>query len=274
MNSWPSMPAAATLALALALAGCMEKLPSQWGFRYEDRDRVIETANKLEALATNLYNVSRRPLDYSASPAATGLNAIRFFAAEAARFHRAARAWQPGSQDIGYAYHNLTDRWGSLRSDTVALQAHEQARAYLHRINELMQDLGRLTSNSRPAATRREPAAVGKFVPSERKPVEPPAATVPQNQPAPSSAPAIVAPSPSTTQPPREPPPPAAPRVQPTPETPLALIPPAPPAPRDPAPQPPAPSAPAPAPAPQPPPDEKPPLLPPLSPIAPNPGVR
>jgi hypothetical protein len=260
MNSWPSTLAAT--ALMLALAGCAEKLPSQWGFRYEDRDRVVEAADKLEALATNLYNISRRPLDYSASPAAAGLNAIRFFAAESARFHRAARAWQPGSQDIGFAYNTLTDRWGSLRTDTGALQAHEQARAYLQRINELMQDLGALASNSLPAASRREPAPVGKFVPAEPKPVEPPAATMPQSQPQPASAPA--APPAPTMPPPREPSPPPAPRVQPAPETSPAPAPPAPPAPREPAPQPPAPA----------PPEEKPPLLPPLSPIAPNPGVR
>ncbi|MBI5397793.1 MAG: hypothetical protein HZA91_21040 [Verrucomicrobia bacterium] len=261
MNLRPSTLAAA--ALTLALAGCMEKMPSQWGFRYEDRDRVVEAADKLEALATNLYNMSRRPLDYSAKPESAGLNAIRFFAAEAARFHRAARAWQPGSPDIGFAYNNLTDRWNMLRGNPGTLQVHEQAHTYIQRINELMQDLGRFAAAAPPSPMPRGPAATGAAKTPPSKTAKPPAPAPPPPAPEPAATPRV-APAPATTPSPLfAPPQPAA--VEPPPVSPPPAMPSAPA---------PAPSAPAAPPAPPPVPEEKPPLLPPLAPIAPNPGVR
>ncbi len=276
MNSWPTILAAA--GLVLALAGCMEKLPAQWGFRYEDRDGILEAAGKIEAAATNLYDMSRQPMDYSAKSGATGMNATRFFAAESARFHRAARNWQPGGQDIGYAYSNLVNRWDLLRNNTGMLPATEQAQNLLQRINAMMQDLGRMGAAAPPAAMLRRPAATGAPKPPAPIITEPPPQVV---APAPAAAPAAPSAVPSALASPR----PVAPQpVEPVTATKPALsttnqpastppVQPAVPTPAAPVPAPP--SAPAPRPAPPAPlPDEKPPLLPPLAPIAPNPGIR
>ncbi|MBM3887540.1 MAG: hypothetical protein FJ388_00275 [Verrucomicrobia bacterium] len=138
---------------ALLLAGCATTLPRDWGFRYEDRDKLAEAASKIEALAAILQQEAIRPEFYirtqnqfaAATYNSTAVDTIRLFAAEAARFHRAVRAWKPGTE-INIPYSNLTDKWTDMKEGAGQILAAAEIRTKLERINELMTDLGRLTS--------------------------------------------------------------------------------------------------------------------------------
>jgi hypothetical protein len=84
------------------------------------------------------------------------VDSIRFFAAEAARFHQTARDWKPGA-DINIPYSNLTEQWMRMRNKSARLQATTDIRSKIERVNEMMADLGRLTNTGggavRPAHT-------------------------------------------------------------------------------------------------------------------------
>lgn len=174
---------AVCLMALLPLAGCTDRVPAQWGLRVEDRAKIVEAASKLEALAANLYGMAMKPVDYSAVPDMEGLNGIRFFAAEAARFQRAAKAWKSDG-DVGAAYTNLTDRWSTLRNKTARLQSSAEIRTMLQRINEIMLDLGRLTG------------VPGTLIPPAAAPVGPaPTSTPAARPPAPAPAPPTAKPA-------------------------------------------------------------------------------
>ena len=161
---------------ALSLAGCAAQLPQDWGFRYEDRDKFAEAASKVEALAANLQQEAIRPEYYirtrsqfaASNYNTVAVDSIRLFAAEASRFHRAVRAWKPGT-DINVAYSNLTDRWAAMQKGAAQLQAVVEIRLKLERINELMTDLGRFTSTGVGQARAARSGVTEPVVPSSEQ---------------------------------------------------------------------------------------------------------
>ncbi|MCX7826787.1 MAG: hypothetical protein N2689_14700 [Verrucomicrobiae bacterium] len=161
---------------ALSLAGCATRLPQDWGFRYEDRDKLIEAASKIEAMAAILQREAIRPEYYirtqnqfaASNYNSTAVDTIRLFAAEAARFHRAVRAWKPGG-DINVPYSNLTDKWLDMKDGATQILAASEIRAKLERINELMTDLGRLTSTGVGRARAARAGVAEPVVPSSEQ---------------------------------------------------------------------------------------------------------
>jgi hypothetical protein len=161
---------------AWSLAGCATQLPQDWGFRYEDRDKLTEAASKIEALAANLQQEAIRPEYYirtqnqfaASTYNSAAVDTIRLFAAEAARFHRAVRAWKPGG-DINVSYSNLTDKWTDMKEGAAQFLAAAEIRVKLERINELMTDLGRLTSTGVGQARAARSGVAEPVVPSSEQ---------------------------------------------------------------------------------------------------------
>ena len=144
-----------------AMAGCATNNPSGWGFRYEDRDKIAESAAKIETVAIRLQELARRPDSYLPDVNMT-MNAnsktnmersyntraadrISFFAGEAGRFHRAVVAWQPDGK-IGLEYSNLIRQWELLQNASAKLSYSEDMRTKLMSINTMVMNLSRFTN--------------------------------------------------------------------------------------------------------------------------------
>ncbi|MBI5686770.1 MAG: hypothetical protein HZC54_17015 [Verrucomicrobia bacterium] len=151
-----------------AAAGCATSPTPGWGFRYEDRDKILEAATKIESVAISLQELALRTESYltprnmymAGSYDTTAADSVRFFATEAGRFVRAVRAWQPGGS-IGLDYSSLLKQWGAMQNASGRLMTSETMRVKIENLNAMMIDLGRLTSSSGGGATKvgAQPAA-------------------------------------------------------------------------------------------------------------------
>ena len=143
-----------TALAVFAVAGCATNQPSGWGFRYEDRDKINDTAAKIESVSAELQQLAMQPDSYLAtknmymasSYDTKAADTVRFFANEAARFHRAVGAWQPGG-NIGLDYSSLTRQWVAMQNASARLRSSEQMRVRIETLNALMIDLSRFTSS-------------------------------------------------------------------------------------------------------------------------------
>jgi hypothetical protein len=148
----------ASLAVFIA-AGCATGPAPGWGVRYEDRDKILEAATKIEATAVSLQELALRPESYLTtknmymvgSYDTTAADSVRFFATEAGRFVRAVRAWQPGG-NIGLDYSSLVKQWNTMQNASGRLMTSEKMRVKLQSLNAMMIDLGRLASPVNAAA--------------------------------------------------------------------------------------------------------------------------
>jgi outer membrane murein-binding lipoprotein Lpp len=161
---------------ALSLAGCATQLTRDWGFRYDDRDKITEAASKIEAVAALTQQLAMRPEHYvgtqnqfaASTYNSAAVDTIRLFAAEAARFHRAVRAWKPGG-DINVPYSNLTDKWTKMKEGAGRFMASADIRTKLERINELMTDLGRMTNTGAGLSRAARSGVAEPVVPSSEQ---------------------------------------------------------------------------------------------------------
>ena len=143
------------LFLAVFAAGCATHPSSSWGFRYEDRNKIMETATQIESVAVDLREMALWPetrlanksMFMAGSYDTQSADTVRFFAAEAGRFLRAVRAWQPGG-GIGLDYSSLTRQWNAMQNVSGKLMASEKMRVKIESLNAMMIDLGRLTNSS------------------------------------------------------------------------------------------------------------------------------
>jgi hypothetical protein len=165
-----SLQVVAAIALMMA-AGCATDQPSNWGFRYEDRDQIAGTAAKIESVSAGLQDLAIRPDSYLAtknmymagSYDTKAADTVRFFANAAARFHRAVIAWKPGGS-IALDYSSLTRQWDGLQMASARLRSSEQMRVRIETLNALMMDLSRLitavrSTGAMPAVPPANPAA-------------------------------------------------------------------------------------------------------------------
>lgn len=139
-----------TVIAVLAAAGCATDSSSRWGFRYEDRDKILEAATKIESAAVSLQEMAMRPEAHITTKGmymagtydATAADSIRLFAAESGRFVRAVRAWQPDGS-IGLEHNGLVKQWNEMQIKAARLVSSEKMRVKLESINAMMFDLGR-----------------------------------------------------------------------------------------------------------------------------------
>lgn len=164
------MKVISVLALFVAAGCATNQQPSTGGFRYEDRVRIAETAAKIETVSAGLQQLAMRPDSYlptksmymAGSYDTKAADTVRFFANEAARFHRAIAAWQPGN-GIGLDYGTLVRQWDALQKASARLTSSEQMRVRIEKLNSLMVELGRFATSSGasavPAASPANPAS-------------------------------------------------------------------------------------------------------------------
>lgn len=144
-----------------AAAGCATNPSPGWGFRYEDRDKILDAATKIESVAASLQELALRPESYITTKGmymagtydTTAADTVRFFATEAGRFVRAVRAWQPDG-NIGLDYSSLIRQWNAMQRASGRLMASEKMRVKIEIINAMMIDLGRLTSSGGSGAAK------------------------------------------------------------------------------------------------------------------------
>lgn len=141
-------------AFAILAAGCATNQPSTGGFRYEDRDKIAEMAARIETVSAGLQQLAMQPDSYLATKSmymagtydTKAADTVRFFANEAARFHRAVVTWQPGG-NIGLDYSSLVRQWDALQRASTRLKSSEQMRVKIGTLNELMISLGRVANS-------------------------------------------------------------------------------------------------------------------------------
>ena len=142
------------LALTVFAAGCATNPSSGWSFRYEDRDKIADAAAKIASTATSLQELALRPESYLKTKSmfmagaydTKAADTIRFFATEAARFHRAMLAWKPDG-NMGLDYSSMVKQWGSMQSASASLMSSENMRVKIEMLNAMMIDLGRFAGS-------------------------------------------------------------------------------------------------------------------------------
>ena len=155
-------------ALAVMATGCATPPPSNTGFRYEDRDKIIEMVTRMETTSADLQQLALQPDSYLSTKSmymagsydTRAADTVRFFAGEVARFRQALATWKPDG-NISLDYSNQVRQRDVLQQASARLKSSEHMRVKIDTLNELMMSLVILANSGgagpAPAATAPAP---------------------------------------------------------------------------------------------------------------------